>query len=146
MPHTCLIVSDADAVGLIREVLESDRRAVFHAPTGAAALRWLEDRTSPTIVVLDLPLADMSGREFIESARSDFERGSLVATVCLAGDGVRVPPRACRVVRKPSTARDLLTAIADARRQLAVSASGAAETALDRYFVWRPKRGRPAPS
>ena len=144
MPHTCLIVSDDEGFGLVRDVLASDRRAIFHAPTGAAALRWLDDRKGPTIVVLDLPLADMSGSELVESIRSDSELARRVAVLCLAADGVRAPPRAFRVVRTPASARELLTAIADARRQLAVWGRREPAPAPDRYFVWRPRRGRSA--
>ena len=144
MPHTCLVVSDDEAFGLLRDLLTSERRAIFHAPTGAAALRWIADRCSPTIVLLDLPLADMSGSEFIESARCDPDRARMVATVCLVGEAGRAPQRAFRTVRKPSTARELLGAIADARRQLAAWGTGAPESVLDRYVIWRSRRGRSA--
>ena len=119
MPHTCLVVSDDEVFTVLRELLSNDKRALFHAPTGAAALDWLSERRGPTIVLADLPLADVSGSELIESVRCDAELARRVAVVCLVGAGVRVPPRALRVVRKPATARALLGAVADARRQLA---------------------------
>ena len=65
----------------------------------------------------------------------------MVAVVCLAAAGVRVPQRALRVVRKPSTPRALVAAVDDAKRQLAVWGAAAPESALDRYLVWRSRRG-----
>jgi CheY-like chemotaxis protein len=121
MPHTYLVVSDGELFRLIQDLLGSERRALFHASTGGGALHLLANWRSPTVVLLDLPLADMSGSEFIESVRDDSELSCMVATVCLAGAGVRIPQRAFRVVRKPSIARELLGAIKDARRQLARS-------------------------
>ncbi|MGZ3439283.1 MAG: hypothetical protein ACXVDD_07195, partial [Polyangia bacterium] len=125
MPHTYLVVSDGDVFRMIQDLLGSERHALFHAATGAAALDWLANRRGPTLVLLDLPLADMSGSEFIESVRGDGASSRMVATVCLAGASARVPPRACCVVRKPSTARALLRAIGEGRRQLAQWGAGA---------------------
>ena len=141
MPHTCLVVSDDEVFTLVRDLLTSERRAIFHAPSGLAALEWLAKRRGPTVVLVDLPLADMSGGELVESLRADAELRRSVAVVCLASAGMRVPHRAFRVVRKPSRACDLVAAIDDARRQLAVRGVAAPESALDRYLVWRSRRG-----
>lgn len=141
MPHTCLVVSDDEVFPLVRDLLSSERRALFHAPSGVAALEWLSRRRGPTILLVDLPLADMSGAELIESVRADRELCRTVAIVCLAARGMRAPHRAFRVVRKPSTQRALVAAVDDARRQLAVWGAAPPECALDRYLVWRSRRG-----
>src|SRR5512143_1729952 len=119
MPHTCLVVSDDEVFPLVRDLLASERRALFHVPSGVAALEWMSRRRGPTVLLVDLPLADMSGAELIESVRADDELCRTVAIVCLAAPGVRAPHRALRVVRKPSRTCDLVAAVDDARRQLA---------------------------
>lgn len=141
MPHTCLVVSDDEVFPAVRDLLVSERRALFHAPSGVAALEWLSRRRGPTILLVDLPLADMSGAELVESVRADGELRHTVAIVCLAPAGVRAPHRAFRVVRKPSAACKLVSAVDDARRQLAVRGAAPPESALDRYLVWRSRRG-----
>jgi len=141
MPHTCLVVSDDEAFALLRDLLACERRAMFHAQSGAAALEWLSTRSGPTILLVDLPLADMSGSELVASVRDDRKLCRTVAVVCLAAAGARAPQRALRVVRKPSTPRALVAAVDDARRQLAVWGAAAPESVLDRYFVWRSRRG-----
>ena len=117
-PYTCLVVSDDEFFTLIQDLLANERCAMFHARTGMAAIRWLSERREPTILVLDLPLADMSGGELIASTPMP---GPMMATVCLAGASARIPHRALCVVRKPSTTRYLRAAIDDARRQLAMA-------------------------
>ncbi len=144
MSHTLVVVSDDDVFTLIQELLASDRRTLLHVPTGAAALRLFAEQRTPTIALIDLPLADMSAAELVESLRDDAELARLVATVFLAPPGVRVPTRAFRVVRKPSHPRDLLGAIGEARRQLTVWSDGAPATPPDRYLVWRSRRMRSA--
>jgi CheY-like chemotaxis protein len=140
MPHTCLVVSDDEVFSLVRDLLASERRALFHAPSGVAALEWLSGRRGPTILIVDLPLADMSGAELVESVRADAELRRSVAVVCLAAPGMRAPHRAFRVVRKPSNASALVAAVDHARRQLAVWGAAPPESALDRYRVWRSRR------
>ena len=140
MPHTCLVVCDDDVFASMRELLQSDKRALFHAPSGAAALEWLASRRGASIVLADLPLADMSGSELVESVRADDALGRSVAVVCLAPAGVRVPQRAFRVVRKPSSACARTGAVDAARRQLAVWGAASPESALDRFAVWRSRR------
>ena len=139
MPHTCLVVCDDEVFTSMRELLQSDKRALFHAPTGTAALQWLASRRGATILLADLPLADMSASELVESVRAD-ALGRSVAIVCLAAAGVRVPQRAFRVVRKPSSACAITGAIDAARRQLAVWGAASPESALDRFAVWRSRR------
>ena len=140
MPHTCLVVCDDEVFESMRVLLQSDKRALFHAPTGAAALRWLASRRGATIVIADLPLADMSGGELVESVRSDGALGRSVAVVCLVPSAARVPLRAFRVVLKPAPARRLIAAIDDARRQLAAWGAASPHCALDRYLTWRSRR------
>jgi CheY-like chemotaxis protein len=127
-------VCDDEVFNLIANVLRTESTAVLHAATGATALRLLSKRRRPTVVILDLPLADMSGSEFVESLSDDGELSAMVATVCLAGGSTRLPERAFRIVPKPSPARVLVDAVSDGKRKLERWRDGTHETALDRYF------------
>jgi len=63
-PHVLLIEDDPLSALVAKTVLERDGRRVFHAESGAAARRILES-TPIDVVILDLVLPDIDGRQLL---------------------------------------------------------------------------------
>jgi CheY-like chemotaxis protein len=63
-----LVIDDCmDALLLGRLLLETDGFEVFTASSGAEALRMLDEMKDPSLVLLDMQMADMSGNVFLET-------------------------------------------------------------------------------
>ncbi|MGW0659488.1 response regulator [Streptodolium elevatio] len=83
--YDILLVEDdaADAV-LIQEALsERDTRAITRVPDGVAALEYLRDpsTTTPDLIVLDLNMPRMSGRELLHVLKNDEELKAIPVVV-----------------------------------------------------------------
>ena len=84
-----LVVEDDPSIAkLLRLSLERDGYDIAHAPTGAQALDLVED-WSPDVVLLDLMLPDVSGREVARQIRVDSDVPIIMVTA-LGQDSDRV--------------------------------------------------------
>jgi len=75
MVKTVMIVDDAeDTVGLVKKILESEGYTTMDAPNGKEALKLLKKtKEKPDLLLLDMFMPEMSGREVCERIRKDKE-------------------------------------------------------------------------
>lgn len=115
-----LVVDDNDALREnVAEALELEGYAVAVARDGSAALARLAEDPLPRVVLLDLMMPGMDGRELLARIREDPRLGGVrvVITTGLSGVRGRVPA-ADGVLTKPFGVRELLAAL----RQVGVGA------------------------
>jgi CheY-like chemotaxis protein len=104
MAATVLVVDDEpDCRYLLRTIIESGARKVVEASHGADALeRVAEER--PDVVVTDLMMPMLNGRELIRRLRSDRETASVPVVVVSVG----ARPAGDAMLRKPFSPDELL--------------------------------------
>jgi CheY-like chemotaxis protein len=108
--RTILIVDDESNMRfLIRTTLENAGYQVVEAPHGAAGLERAKE-SRPDLVVTDLMMPVMSGRELIERLRADPETSSIPIVVVSANSRI-VDIGADAVLRKPFDPEDLVAAV-----------------------------------
>lgn len=96
-----LVVDDESSMRfLIRMIFEAEGFEVVEAHTGAAALERLKEDPSPDLVVTDLMMPVMGGRELVERLRADPETAELPILVVSANANA-VVAGADAVMRKP---------------------------------------------
>jgi CheY-like chemotaxis protein len=108
-----LVVDDNDALREnLAEALELEGYAVAVARDGSAALARLAEDPLPRVVLLDLMMPGMDGRELLARIREDPRLGGVrvVITTGLSGVRGRVPA-ADGVLTKPFGVRELLAAL-----------------------------------
>ena len=73
MVKTVMIVDDAeDTVGLVKKILESEGYKTMDASNGKEALKLLKKtKEKPDLLLLDMFMPEMSGREVCERIRKD---------------------------------------------------------------------------
>jgi len=73
MVKTVMIVDDAeDTVGLVKKLLESEGYKTMDASNGEEALKLLKKtKEKPDLLLLDMFMPEMSGREVCERIRKD---------------------------------------------------------------------------
>lgn len=67
-----LIEDDPDVAGLMETVLETEGFSTKHVPNGAEALAYLHalsPGTFPSVILLDIKMPVMNGREFVRRMR-----------------------------------------------------------------------------
>jgi CheY-like chemotaxis protein len=104
---TILVVDDESSVRfLLRMIFETAGFEVIEAQDGAAALKRMKD-VRPDLVVTDLMMPVMAGRQFIALLRSHPETASIPIIVTSAQ--LSIPPDAAdAVVSKPFEPDELL--------------------------------------
>ena len=120
-PYTVLLVEDDIADGfLIDEVLREQGMAarIDRVEDGVAALAWLRDdaHARPDLIVLDLNVPRMSGRELLVALRDDAALRSIPVVVLTNSDApdditLAYDLRACAYVNKPVRLDDFLLAV-----------------------------------
>jgi CheY-like chemotaxis protein len=104
-----LVVDDESSMrSLTRMILESVGYEVVEAAHGAAALEWLKE-SQVDLVVTDLMMPVMTGRELVERLRADPETAS-IPIVVISANSSTVPTAADAVLGKPFEAFALLEA------------------------------------
>jgi len=75
MVKTVMIVDDAkDTVGMVKKLLESEGYETTYAYNGKEALKLLKkSKEKPDLMLLDMFMPEMSGREVCERIRKDEE-------------------------------------------------------------------------
>lgn len=85
--HRILLVEDQDHLRrAVTELLEMDGHEAVAVPDGRGALQALRQGPPPCVMLLDLQLPDMSGREVRLEQLSD-PRLAAIPTVALSGHG-----------------------------------------------------------
>jgi len=108
-PVTILVVDDEpDVLFLLRLTLEAAGYSVVEAAHGAEALETIQS-TRPTLVITDLMMPVMDGRELIRRVRAEPETADLPIMLLSANPDQSVG--ADRVMRKPFNPRDLTRVI-----------------------------------
>lgn len=98
-----LVVDDnLDIRMLIKQALEMEGFEVHEAENGAIAQRKLENGLSPCVVLLDLMMPVMDGRQFLElkNSRDEWSKLNVVVVSALTATGDSLPG-AKAVLRKP---------------------------------------------
>jgi CheY-like chemotaxis protein len=105
-----LVVDDESSVRfLLRRILEDSGHEVFEAPHGVAALAHIADRR-PELVVTDVMMPVMDGRELIARLRSDPATASIPIMVVSSEHDVEAL-RVDAAVAKPFGMHELLEAV-----------------------------------
>jgi len=108
--HTILIVDDESNMRfLIRLILESGGFEVVEAPHGSAALERARE-SRPALIVTDLMMPVMTGRELIEHLRADPGTASIPIVVVSANSST-VATAADAVLEKPFNPTELLDVV-----------------------------------
>jgi CheY-like chemotaxis protein len=96
-----LVVDDESNMRfLLRMVLEAEGYEVTEASHGATALELVREER-PDLVVTDLMMPVMNGRELIERLRSDDETAEIPILVISSNPNADVPGGADAALRKP---------------------------------------------
>jgi CheY-like chemotaxis protein len=107
--RTVLIVDDdADSREILAEVVQMQGYHVYQAENGQQALDWIEAAPPPPgLILLDLDMPVMDGREFL--SRLARLPGVMPIVVVITGQDPRIVPGAAAVLRKPISLPQLLS-------------------------------------
>lgn len=108
-----LVVEDDEDIRAVLEMALSEQHDVISAAAGEEALELLRVRT-PSVVLLDWTLPDMTGDDFIEEARARPGHSALVPIVVVSGRSdvvARARASGSLVCPKPCGIPELLSAI-----------------------------------
>ena len=108
-----LIADDLDNRESIADALAAAGFLVHALTTGAEGLKMLEDPRCPTLILLDLGMPALSGREFLAAVATRPDRERFRVILISADPGVRelaTRPRVVAVLPKPFALEKLLEA------------------------------------
>lgn len=110
---TILIVEDdPDIRDAVEEVLEESGYATATAATGEAALTYLRTCPAPAVILLDLMMPEVDGREFRRRQLADPALAGIPVVVVTAGSAEQARDvGAAAIVKKPFPPDTLLEAI-----------------------------------
>jgi two-component system KDP operon response regulator KdpE len=137
-----LVVDDEPQIlRFLRPALEASGYAVLHAETGREALRLIAN-SAPDIVVLDLGLPDMDGKDVLSEARKFYTSPILVLSARdrEAEKIAALDLGADDYVEKPFAIGELLARLRAALRHHAGQASAATKIEIDGLSVDMEKR------
>lgn len=104
-----VVDDDANTVDSMRDLLVHAGFAVDTATTGREALGKLLDDKPPAVIILDIRMPVMDGREFLAVVRAYYRLASIPVLVLTAIDlAPRLTESAELVMRKPFRADDLV--------------------------------------
>jgi CheY-like chemotaxis protein len=117
--ETILVVEDEPTIAQIVSTLLSDAGyEVVQASNGAEALEYLE-RVRPVLVLSDIMMPDMDGRELCNKLQSDPDRSS-IPVVLMSATHTVTDLRGCKpaaFIGKPFSAEVLLTTVKQAKKR-----------------------------
>jgi len=112
-PPRILVVDDNDALREnLAEALELEGYSVLVASDASAALLKLAEEPPPAVVLLDLMMPGMDGKELLERIRSDPRLATVRVVMTTGATGARARvASADAVLMKPFGVRELLAAL-----------------------------------
>ncbi len=112
-----IVEDDIDVRESLTEALNDFGYATRAVHNGAEALAELRAGAKPVVILLDLMMPIMDGREFRDRQREDPELSG-IPVIVLSANAIAPPlaeeMRALRCLQKPVKLADLLSAVADA--------------------------------
>ena len=120
-----ILIAEDDSIvrELLQEVLEIDLGAEVHAASGGFGLLDLLEKTTPSVIVLDIVMPDMDGLDIAEMVQADPRlRGTPIVAVTAQSNHDPIFEAGCSaVVETPFQIEDLVLAV---RGALARAAAG----------------------
>jgi len=111
MTHTVLVVEDERELrDMMRDALELNGYAVVTAEDGRDALAKLPAIDHLCVVIVDLLMPVMDGREFVATLRAQPALSSVPVVVHTSAAG-QAPPGVTRVIQKPLRFERLLSVV-----------------------------------
>ena len=108
--NTILIVEDDSEIReAIQDALTLENYNVATANNGKEALEWLRINAKPQLILLDLMMPVMDGKEFLSELRKTYPTFDRPVVVLSAAGEKNVPTGATDFVRKPIDLEDLLS-------------------------------------
>jgi CheY-like chemotaxis protein len=110
---TVLVVDDDESVlRLIGLILESNRLSVQRALSGAEGLALLQDAEDwPDLILLDLSMPGMDGREFYHRARGEGYHGPIVLCSSYGASAAKRELGAQNAIDKPFDPDELVSVV-----------------------------------
>jgi len=106
-----LVVDDDEAIReVLRDILVAEGHTVLCAPNGRVALELLRLVPEPSMIVLDLSMPIMTGRELLAKLHED-TRFEGIPVMIISGEGDARDLGATQVLRKPLDVSRLLEII-----------------------------------
>jgi CheY-like chemotaxis protein len=113
-----LVEDDPGIRETVAECLEFRGYAVSAVANGVEALAWLSREAPPELIVLDLSMPVMNGRELLKRVRADPRLRGVPAVLMTGAMPSRTPiPLAEAVLSKPFEFEDLLDTVARLARR-----------------------------
>ncbi len=109
-----LVEDEVDAAQILSFLLRAEEYEVVHATHGDQALVLARHRR-PDVILLDLELPVMDGRQVLAAVRSDDELSAIPVVIVSGSDGVP-PEGADAYVRKPLHKEQLLAVLREVYR------------------------------
>jgi CheY-like chemotaxis protein len=129
-PSVLVIEDDEDVAETLAEALSDQGYRIICAANGADALALLRSGQRPSVILLDMMMPVMDGREFRDLQREDPELADIpviVLTANVSAGAVVAEMNVTRFLKKPVRLDELLDAVADASAE-----RGGAERLSDR--------------
>jgi len=112
--HILVVEDDADISGLIRTLLEGEGYEVTVAHNGLEALNLLRSGVAPCLILLDLEMPVMNGRQLKAELSADERFRDLpVAVMSASRDNLKSFHGSLRKLRKPFSLRELIRAVGE---------------------------------
>lgn len=116
-PSVLVIEDDEDVAETLAEALSDQGYRITCAANGADALALLRSGQRPSVILLDMMMPVMDGREFRDLQREDPELADIpviVLTANVSAGAVVAQMNVTRFLKKPVRLDELLDAVADA--------------------------------
>lgn len=126
MPHVLIVEDDAPLRQTLRSLLEDEGHSVFEAPDGSPALERLQASPQRLVVLLDVQMPGMDGRQVLEAVAAHDLLATRHAYVLMTANASTLPlPFASLltqlnvpVLAKPFDLDRLLATVAEAAQRI----------------------------
>lgn len=109
---TLLVVEDdVDIRESLVEFLSDEGYSVFSSRNGKEALESLPSIPRPSLILLDLHMPEMTGRELVERLRADVRYDSIPVAILTAANDKQIPENVDGFIKKPLDLDHLLSTI-----------------------------------
>ena len=110
--RTALVVDDnPDIRMLIKQALELESFTIIQAENGFIAQQFLADGIKPCVILLDLMMPVMDGKEFLEWKNTHPEHSNIPVVVISALAQHSELPGTIKYLRKPIDLKDMLETV-----------------------------------